>query len=588
MESSNDTAVPLESNPSPLCLDGASVVPFAQEWITITKQQYIELEAQAHYWQSLHSRAKVRIEELEQELLRKDAIIKDLQNRLFGKKSEKQRSSTSQQSGVSGATGRNRGQQPGRPGHGRTPRPNLPVIDEIIDLPESAKQCSVCGLPFCAKPALDEVCEIIEVEVQAHRRRIRRPAYVRAPGCCCQQTPTIITAPPPVRLLPRNPYGISFWVEVILSKFRYGQPIHRYCQDLHDLGLPVSPGTIADGLQALAPLFQPVVDALYRQQMGERVFHNDETRWEVFEAIDGKIGSRWYLWVTRSASVIYFCIDPSRSAAVPGAHFAGLLGDQVIIVCDRYSAYKKLARLMGIILLAFCWAHVRRDFLDAGRALAELEAWALDWKARIGELYHLNQQRLAQWQPERLLSEQNAAFGQAHQALQAALDNLHDEAARALQDDEDKDDKEESNAPAPAVPLSRSAQNRQRKIYRSLLAHWPGLTRFVDHPEVPMDNNLGENSLRGPVTGRKNYYGSGSVASAEFAALLFSILQTLVLWGINPRQWLTEYLTACANNGGRAPERLDGYLPWTKPETSLPASATPSTAARAPPAQTRH
>jgi len=65
MESSNDTAVPLESNPSPLCLDGASVVPFAQEWITITKQQYIELEAQAHYWQSLHSRAKVRIEELE-------------------------------------------------------------------------------------------------------------------------------------------------------------------------------------------------------------------------------------------------------------------------------------------------------------------------------------------------------------------------------------------------------------------------------------------------------------------------------------------------------------------------------------------
>jgi transposase len=585
MESSNDTAVPLESNSSLLCLDRVSLAPFAQEWITITKQQYIEFEAQAHYWQSLHSRAKVRIEELEQELLLRDAKIKDLQNRLFGKKSEKQNSSTSQQSGVSGTTGRNRGQQPGRPGHGRTPRPHLTVIDETIDLAESAKQCSVCGLPFCAKPALDEVSEIIEVEVQAHRRRIRRPAYVRAPGCCCQQTPTIITAPPPVRLLPRSPYGISFWVEVILSKFRYGQPIHRYCQDLRDLGPLVSPGTIANGLQALAPLFQPVVDALYQQQMGERVFHNDETRWEVFEAIDGKVGSRWYLWVTRSASVIYFCIDPSRSAAVPGAHFAGLPGDQVIIVCDRYSAYKKLARLVGIILLAFCWAHVRRDFLDAGRALAELEAWALDWKARIGELYHLNQQRLAQWQQERPLSEQNATFGQAHQALQAALGNLHDEAARTLQDNVDEG-KEETNAPA--VSLSKSAQNRQRKIYRSLIEHWPGLTRFVDHPEVPMDNNLGENSLRGPVTGRKNYYGSGSVASAECAALLFSILQTLVLWDINPRQWLTEYLTACAENGCKAPERLDGYLPWTKSEASSPASATPSTAARAPPAQTRH
>ena len=67
------------------------------------------------------------------------------------------------------------------------------------------------------------------------------------------------------------------------------------------------------------------------------------------------------------------------------AHFAGLQGERVIIVCDRYSAYKKLARLADAILLAFCWAHVRRDFLDAGRSYKALEPWALDWKARIGE-----------------------------------------------------------------------------------------------------------------------------------------------------------------------------------------------------------
>jgi len=586
MESRIVNLTQFEDPQARVSLDDGRVAPFAQDWITITKQQYIELEAQAHYWQSLHSRAKARIAELEQELLVKEAKVKDLQNRLFGKKSEKQNASRSQPSGGSETTKRNRGQQPGAPGHGRTSRPNLTVIDETIDLVESAKQCPVCGLPFCAKPALDEICEIIEVQVQAHCRRIRRPAYARATGCCCQPTPAIITGSPPVRLLPRNPYGISFWVEAILSKFRYGQPIHRYCQDLRDLGLPVSPGTLADGLQALAPLFEPIVDALYRQQMGECVFHNDETRWEVFEAIEGKIGSRWYLWVTRSTSVVYFCIDPSRSAAVPGAHFAGLRQDQVIIVCDRYSAYKKLARLSGgVILLAFCWAHVRRDFLDAGRALAELEDWALDWKARIGALYHLNRQRLAQWQPERPVSEQNAEFEAAHQALQVALDKLHDEAVRALQNPV-AEGKEAANAPA--VPLSKSTQNRQRKIYRSLIEHWPGLIVFVEHPEVPMDNNLGENSLRGPVTGRKNYYGSGSVASAECAALLFTILHTLGLWEINPRQWLTEYLTACANNGGRAPERLADYLPWTRPETAVPAAPAAATPARAPPAQTHH
>jgi transposase len=53
---------------------------------------------------------------------------------------------------------------------------------------------------------------------------------------------------------------------------------------------------------------------------------------------------------------------------------------------------------------------------------------------------------------------------------------------------------------------------------------------FVLHPEVPMDNNLGENSLCGPVTGRKNYYGSGSILNAKLTAMLFSILQTLGLW----------------------------------------------------------
>jgi hypothetical protein len=45
-------------------------------------------------------------------------------------------------------------------------------------------------------------------------------------------------------LIPRNDYDVSFWVEVILGKYRYGQPTNRYLQDLADQGLPVSPGTV--------------------------------------------------------------------------------------------------------------------------------------------------------------------------------------------------------------------------------------------------------------------------------------------------------------------------------------------------------
>lgn len=106
----------------------------------------------------------------------------------------------------------------------------------------------------------------------------------------------------------------------------------------------------------------------------------------------------------------------------------------------------------------------------------------------------------------------------------------------------------------------------QTKVLNSLRNHWSGLTLFVDHPQVPMDNNQAERSLRNPVNGRKNYYGSGAVWSAELAAMLFTILQTLILWGLNPRHWLHAFLSACADHGGQPLTDLAPFLPWTMVE----------------------
>jgi len=77
-----------------------------------------------------------------------------------------------------------------------------------------------------------------------------------------------------------------------------------------------------------------------------------------------------------------------------------------------------------------------------------------------------------------------------------------------------------------------------------------------------MDNNKGENSIRNPVTGRKDFYGSGSLWSSELAAIMFSIFQTMVLCGLNCNHWLRSYLTACAENNGKPPENLSPFLPW--------------------------
>jgi transposase len=77
------------------------------------------------------------------------------------------------------------------------------------------------------------------------------------------------------------------------------------------------PGTLTDGLQRIAPLFKPLLARLVEKQLTEALFHNDETGWKVFEAIEGKVGYRWYLWVTQSPSVVYYTLAPSRSGDIP-------------------------------------------------------------------------------------------------------------------------------------------------------------------------------------------------------------------------------------------------------------------------------
>ena len=110
--------------------------------------------------------------------------------------------------------------------------------------------------------------------------------------------------------------------------------------------------------------------------------------------------------------MVYYTLAPSRSGDIPIDHFSGLDQglEQVIVVCDRYSGYKRLARENKVVLLAFCWAHVRRDFLDEARSWPDLQGWMLSWVEMIGELYSLNAQRLAQWDQAKALEDQTSVF----------------------------------------------------------------------------------------------------------------------------------------------------------------------------------
>ena len=182
-------------------------------------------------------------------------------------------------------------------------------------------------------------------------------------------------------------------------------------------------------------LFEPLTAALLEKHLTDRLFHGDETRWQVFQVIEGKIGYRWSLWLTCSASVVYFGMAPGRGAKVIKEHRAGLPPDvPIIFVCDRYRAYPCWAKDFPLIRLAFCWAHVRRDFLDAAKAWPLLAVRMHSWVESIGELYHLNDQRLAVWDKNLPLAEQSLLFQVRHQALADGLAAMSTKRDPALAD----------------------------------------------------------------------------------------------------------------------------------------------------------
>ena len=170
----------------------------------------------------------------------------------------------------------------------------------------------------------------------------------------------------------------------------------------------------------------------------------------------------------------------------------------------------------------------------------------LDWIERIAELYHLNKQRLKEWDKTKDLETLNQDFKKHHQALEQATQKMKERYEHLLEEEKE----------------NKNLQRIQYKVLNSLNNHWEGLMVFVTNPQVPMDNNIAERRMRNPGMGRKNYYGSGSQWSAKLAAMMFSLFQTILLWELNPHHWLHDYLDACANNGGQPPADISPFIPW--------------------------
>src|SRR5215210_1456659 len=367
------SAPPISQGPCPVC------PRLAQEF---------EPWRQAAYWQAMHHRAVQREKLLHEQNEQLHARIRLLEQQLFGRKAD----SPATADGLARPTRspRPRGQRRGKPGPKRRDYSHLPAVEQVLELPAEQQRCTGCGQPFASFPGTDDTT-ILEVEVRAHRRIYRRRRY--RPTCSCGTHPGIVTAPPPAKVIPKSLLGVSVWVTVLLDKFLFYHPTYRLLEDLNTQGLNLSQGTLTDGLQRLLPLFEPVYDQLVAHSQEQALWHADETRWLVFVTCEGKVGYRWYLWVFHASDVVVFVLSPSRSHEVPEEHFGPV--EEGILVVDRYAAYPAMAQVKeGTIVLAFCWAHVRRDFLTVARSWPDQEAWTLGWVDRIGALYECNDRRL--------------------------------------------------------------------------------------------------------------------------------------------------------------------------------------------------
>jgi transposase len=520
--------IPADAESTPLVVLPLAELEQLRAELAKLRRENLELRQQAGYWRSRHTDAVGRFATLKLENEQFRGEIRKLQAERFGRRSEKQSSSDRSNELEDPANAKpkpKRGRQPGQPAPKRRDYSHLPAREQILELPEAQLLCPHCGQSI--KACGSEVSEQLEIEIVVYRRVIHRRRGQRTCGC---PGPVTVTAPPAAKLIPKSLLGTSVWVEILLDKFASYRPTQRLLEQWRFLGLDLASGTITDGLHRLEPLFAPITEALLKRNRQSHYKQADETRWLVFVQQQGKVGFGWWLWTFNSVDTVVYILDASRSHHVPEDHYPAQAGG--VLMVDRYSAYKAMVQVKeGTLILAFCWAHVRRDFVRVGKGWPSLHAWALQWLQRIRELYRLNRKRLV-----------NPADPAGQEELRQAVAAMRQQLDTELAD------------PTLRLPA--------RKALTSLQEHWSGLTLFVDDSRIPMDNNRSERLLRGPALGRKNYYGSGALWSGQLAAALFSILATLGLWKINPRLWLHWYLQSRAEAGGEAPKNIEEFLPW--------------------------
>jgi len=278
-------------------------------------------------------------------------------------------------------------------------------------------------------------------------------------------------------------------------------PLERQVRILAREGLDVTSQTLWDQLLALhQKVLAPVLERLMAYQAGKPVRHGDETRWPML----GKETKNWTMWADCSEDAVVYMIQDGRSTEKGDLLFGNVNG---VLMVDGYAVYPALAKKYPAIRIANCWAHVRRKILELEDTQPQVKT-LLDL---IGQLFHIDKDG----PPEERLTRRQ-------QRSRPVLTKIQEWILEAVA--------------LPETPL--------RGALQYISGRWTGLTRFVDDAAIPLDNNLAERCLCGPVIGRHNHYGSKSRQGTEVAAAAYSIIESAKLNGANPEHYLLAAVAA--------------------------------------------
>ena len=399
-----------------------------------------------------------------------------------------------------------------QPGHGPREQPTLPVIEIRHELPADQRECPACGGELTEMVDQAETSErITSIKVTYQVERHVRQKY----RCTCNGA--VVTAPGPAQLIPGGRYAPAFAVGIAVAKYADHLPLERQVRMMAREGLRVESQTLWDQIQALARHLEPTYEALGARALAAPVINVDETRWPRLGASSPAAGT---VWGVHAPTVSFYRILPGKSADEGRQVLGGYRGT---VVVDGFAVYEVLARDGPGFVLAHCWAHTKRKYDDIA------EQWPVacaEIRGRIGELYAI----------ERLVPGPFPGDG----AAQTLRQQLRQERSRPILD-------RIWQWATVQVGLPRSDFG---KAVRYMLERWAGLTRFIDDPRIPLDNNAAERALRGPVVGRKNHYGSRSRRGTQVAALFYTLCETARLVGVDPYTYLLRAASAAIDQPG--------------------------------------